>query len=383
MKLITEQWTWDHQTFESYIEGMCHQVRAFPSEHITFWASTTPEVILTFFAIWKVGKIACPLNTRLPKAPLTTELFTPFMPRPKAPTLTDWDLTRAAAHLFTSGSTGNPKIAQLTLGNLVYSAEGSNQILPLKQDDVWGLTLPLFHVGGLGILLRSYLAKSAVTLNTNLATRLSLVPTQLYRLLKEPLPLLKTVLLGGAPLPDLNTPWHVVPTYGMTEMSSQIVTDHKVHPHAELRIENDQEIWVKGKVLFQGYLGHPPVEGWFPTGDLGRWERGKFQILGRKDNMFISGGENIQPEEVEEVIRRVCGLGEAIVVPLQCPEFGQRPGVFLNDPSLFSTLQEQLKDHLPKYKIPIKAFQLPTQNGLKPNRKALASIAASDYHFSQ
>ncbi len=383
MKLITEQFSWDHQTFESYIEGMCEQIRSFPSDHVTFWAPTTPEVILTFFAIWKVGKVACPLNTRLPKALFKAELFAPLMPRPKVPTATHWDLSRPAAHLSTSGSTGNPKIAQLTLGNLIHSAEGSNQIFPLQEDDIWGLTLPLFHVGGIGILLRSYLAKSAVTLNTTRATRLSLVPTQLYRLLKEPLPLLKSILLGGAPLPDLKAPWHVVPTYGMTEMSSQIVTDHQIHPSAQLKIEADQEIWVKGKVLFQGYLGHSPIQGWFPTGDLGCWENGKFKILGRKDNMFISGGENIQPEEVEEVIRKVCGIHEAIVVPLHDPEFGQRPGVFLNDPSLFSLIQEQLKDHLPKYKIPIKAFQLAYENHLKPNRKALASIAGSDYHFSQ
>ena len=373
MKLIGESFSWNEQIFESSIEGMCEQVRAFPSDLVAFWAHTTPEVVLTFFATWKVGKVAYPINTRLPKAP--TPLFTPTMPKPCPPTPTHWDLGRTAAHLLTSGSTGVPKVAQLTLGNLVYNAEGSNQILPLREDDVWGLTLPLFHVGGIGILLRSYLANSTVSLDTRPATRLSLVPTQLYRLLKAPPPRLKTVLLGGAPLPSLETPWHVVPTYGMTEMSSQIVTNHQVHPYAELKIEQDQEIWVKGKTLFQGYVNHPPVQDWFPTGDLGRWKNGIFEILGRKDNMFISGGENIQPEEIEEVIQRVCGLLEAVVVPLNDAEFGQRPGVFLSDPTLLSKLQDQLQDHLPKYKIPIKAFPLVETRGLKPNRKILSQIA--------
>jgi o-succinylbenzoate---CoA ligase len=356
---------------DAYIEGMCRQVEKFPHERVSFWGHSTPEVILTFFAIWKLGRIACPINTRLPVAP--TDLFTPVMPTPAVPTKTEWDLNKPALFISTSGSSGTPKIACLTMGNLVYSALGSNQLIPLTPADCWGMTLPLFHVGGIGILLRTYLAKSSICTDWKKATHLSMVPTQLYRLLKEPqeLPLLKTILLGGAPLPKLETPWNVLPTYGMTEMSSQIVTGHKLHPYAELKIGDDQEISVKGKVLFQGYLDQPPQEGLFATGDLGKWENGEFQIIGRKDNMFISGGENIQPEEIEDAIRRICGLMEAVIVPLPDDEFGHRPGVFLNNPADLEKLQQLLKDHLPKYKIPIRAFQLPAQSGLKPSRKLL------------
>jgi len=238
-------------------------------------------------------------------------------------------------------------------------------------------------VGGLGVLFRSYLAKSYVLLSSNweLATHLSLVPTQLYRLLKAPtdMPHLKTILLGGAPLPDLETPWNVLPTYGMTEMSSQIITDHRVHPYAEVKIGDDQEIWVRGPVLFQGYyekgdITRPLKDGWFQTKDLGRWENDRFRIIGRKDNLFISGGENIQPEEIEEVIRRVCGLHEVVVVPMPDEEFGARPAVFLKDPIPLEKLQEILKSHLPKYKIPVKSFELP-ETGLKPHRKTLAELS--------
>jgi O-succinylbenzoic acid--CoA ligase len=385
--LITDEFTWSHATFEDYVEGMCRQVETFPHQRVAFWAPSTPEVILTFFACWKTGKIACPLNTRLPSAEhalkqLETELFTPSLPEPEAARAAEWDLTRLGTLLFTSGSTGQPKIAALSLGNLVSSAIGSYNIIPLQPEDRWALTLPLFHVGGLGILFRSYLAKSFVLLSSNWkqATHLSLVPVQLYRLLKTPTEMLhlKTILLGGAPLPGLKTPWNVLPSYGMTEMSSQIITHHHIHPYAEVKIAEDQEIWVRGLVLFQGYYEKgkivlPLHHGWFQTKDLGRWDNGLFKVIGRKDNLFISGGENIQPEEIEDVIRRVCGLPEVVIVPIPDQEFGARPAVFLKDPVPLEELQEMLKFHLPKYKIPIKSFELP-ETGLKPNRKALAEM---------
>ena len=117
-------------------------------------------------------------------------------------------------------------------------------------------------------------------------------------------------------------------------------------------------------------------EGWFPTNDLGEWNNGLFKVLGRKDNLFIPGGENIQPEEIEEVIRKVCGQ-ESIVIPLDDEEFGARPGVYLKDPSRLEKLQNKLQPYLPKYKIPIKAFELPEMLGLKPNRKELAGRVKS------
>lgn len=378
------------EQFEALVEGMCEQILAFPHQKVAFWAPTTMEVILTLFAIWKVGKIACPLNTRLPSAEsalqaLETELFTPRLPQPKTPTPTNWDLSKLATFLFTSGSTGLPKIACHSLGNHVWNARGSNEMIPLESTDRWALTLPLFHVGGLGVLFRCYLAKCSVTFDRPDATHLSLVPTQLYRLLKEqtPLPHLKTILLGGAPLPNLSTPWNVLPTYGMTEMSSQIVTGHKVHPYAEVKISSDQEIWVRGATLFQGYYTQGKIacplneEGWFLTSDLGRWHEGQFQVIGRKDNLFISGGENIQPEEIEEAIRRHCEVHEAIVVPIADEEFGERPAVFLKHPEEFPKIQELLKPHIPKYKIPIRAFRLPPETGLKPNRKALKGLIST------
>ncbi len=388
--LVTDEFKWDFPTFESHIEGMCRQVAVHPSPRVPFLAPLTPLSILTFFACWKVGKIACPLNPKNPLiAPLLEELqaplFTPIFPSPCPPTPRQWDLHQLATFLLTSGSTGKPKIACHTLKNHVLNAQGSFLKMPLTPQSCWSLALPLYHVGGVAILFRCYLSGAHVLLSKswNQATHLSLVPTQLIRLLKEPcnLPLLQAILLGGAPIPSLQTPWRVIPTYGMTEMSSQIVTDHTLHPHAEVMISTSQEIWVRGETLFQGYLQNNQTivcplneEGWFETKDLGQWKDGRFHVIGRKDNLFISGGENIQPEEIETAIRTHCHE-DAIVVPLKDEEYGARPAVFLRDPSLLPAIQAKLQEVLPKFKIPIQAFPFPGEVGLKPNRKHLEKVA--------
>lgn len=377
--LITDDFAWDYSTFESYVEGLCPQISAYPSDIIPFFAPTTALTVLTLFAIWKVGKIAFPLD---PKKPITTPLFTPTLPIPQTPTLKVWQPDHIATHLYTSGSSGTPKIACHTFQNHILSAQGSYRKIPLTETSLWALSIPLYHVGGLAILFRCYLSGARILISKNWtrATHLSLVPTQLFRLLQGniSLPNLQFLLLGGAPLPNLQTPWPVLPTYGMTEMSSQIVTNHTLHPHAEMKIAPDNEIFVRGGVLFQGYLnsGLPLTDGWFATGDLGSWHNDRFQILGRKDNLFISGGENIQPEEIEESLRIHCHIFDAIVVPLPDPEFGARPAVFLPDPSLLPYLQTQLLSVLPKFKIPIQAFPLPPNLGLKPSRKMLIESCA-------
>lgn len=371
-----------YSEFEANIEGMCRQLESFPHKKVAFWAHTTPEIVYLFFAIWKLGRIACPLSTRLPSCEealerLGTELFTPEQIKPETPTLWEWKEDNLATMLFTSGTSGTPKIACHTIGNHLYSARGSP--IPLGPDDCWLLSLPLFHVGGIAILFRCYLARARVSIVPEKVTHLSLVPTQLQRLIKKPLPNIKYILLGGAPLPSIKTPWNVVPTYGMTEMSSQIVTGHVIHPYAVLKLAPDGEILVKGKTLFQGYYDKSkgielPLneDGWFPTKDLGRWTiNGKFDVIGRKDNLFISGGENIHPEEIEAELRKIDGITEAIVVPVPDPEFGARPVAFLDQ--LCSL--EVLKSRLPKYKIPIKLFILPKENGLKRDRKRLAVLA--------
>ena len=215
----------------------------------------------------------------------------------------------------------------------------------------------------------------AETILKNKITHLSLVPTQLQRLLqtslgKEYLQTLKLILLGGSAIPEnllkqsSELGLNVKTTYGSTEMASQVATGKKgncrILPFREVRISTDSasanEIEVRGNTRFLGYLEKDGLRkpfdenGWFKTGDLGTWESGipeQFEansavlrnkaakkndclkILGRKDSMFISGGENIHPEEIERVLFQSGMIEQALVVSVKDTEFGERPVAFL------------------------------------------------------
>ncbi len=353
---------------------------------------------LLFFALFRLGAIACPLNTydpltllpekldrlgaplllfpdgtELPKVKQITLPFSKVVQKGKPSGQTFLEKEALATYLFTSGTTGKAKIACHSLGNHYYSALGSNRYLPISAGDRYHLSLPLYHIAGIALLFRTFLAGGAVALSEEDVTHLSFVPTQLKRLLeKENLPNYKHILLGGAPIsPTLykeaqerGLPIH--PTYGMTEMSSQITTlfdegplsmGHPL-PYREVKISSGGEIWVRGKTLFQGYLdeGLPlNSEGYFETGDLGTYcpKRG-LHISGRKDRLFISGGENIHPEEIERLLRSIEGITHAEVVPTPDEEFGFRPTAYIESDQGYEeeALKTYLKSFLPNFKIP-------------------------------
>ncbi len=327
-----------------------------------------------------------------------------------------WDLQQPATAVFTSGSTGRPKAALHTLGNHYYSALGSNVNIPLRRGDRWLLSLPLWHVGGLAILFRCVLAEAAVVapapsanpaevLRRERITHVSLVETQLRRLLRAraggPPPSLKAVLLGGGAIaPDLieearARQWPLHTSYGLTEMASQVTatppgaslpalrTAGRVLKHREVRIRASGEIQVRGRTLFVGYLedGAPrrPVDadGWFATGDLGRLDaEGRVHVEGRAGNRFISGGENIQPEEIEAALHALTLVAEAVVVPVADAEFGARPVAFVRAEDGVevpeAALRARLEAVLPRFKIPVAFYpwpeDAPNESGLKPDR---------------
>lgn len=377
--LKTDNGSWNAEKFEAMVEGMRDQVASWKDPIVPFFAVLSPEVIFLFFALWKIGKIAYPLN---PKVPYEGPLFNPRLPEPKKPKPWDWKEENLATIIATSGSSGKPKLACHTIGNHLYSALGSLAVVPLQKDDAWKLDLPLYHVGGIAILFRCYFARAIMALTSSFEgiTHISLVPTQLYRM-KNILPSsLKCVLLGGAPIPpSLPENLPIFTTYGMTEMSSQIATNGHVLPYAQVKIKKDGEIWVKGNTLFQGYWNEQglslPLDslGWFATGDLGRWNKDKLQIIGRKDNMFICGGENIHPENIERAIYQIPGVEQAVVVPKADEEYGMRPVLFVRPLMNLREIQIHLQGRLPKFQWPIAALPLPENTGLKPSRKALAS----------
>jgi O-succinylbenzoic acid--CoA ligase len=324
-----------------------------------------------FFAAWRRNSCICPLNSRLPAAQIEEQkkrLSTPSS-----------DLL-----LFTSGSTGTPKIAALSLSNLIASAEGAITHFDLKPNDQWLLSLPLFHVGGIGIMMRCILARATITLiETPDITHLSYVPTQLYRTTPT-YKKLRCLLLGGAPIQNIPKKLPIFASYGLTEMGSVVCAKYLPSdeflghplPGREVRI-HDGEIQVRGECLFQGYYENgkitPPAD-WFATGDLGKWcPVNGLAITGRKDWQFISGGENIQPEEIEKHLLTLPNVQEAVVIPKKDPEFGERPIAIIRGSATLEEMRTHLIDKLPKYKIPISLHSVEEmpKNGLKIDRKKL------------
>ncbi len=324
-----------------------------------------------------------------------------------------------ATIVYTTGSTGEPKAALHSMGNLLYSAHGANKAVRLHPGDRWLLTLPLYHVGGLGVVFRCVASGAAVVvarrgstigalLRGHRCTHVSLVATQLLRLLREddrPAPdSLKAMIVGGSGIPQsllqeaYARGYPVCTTYGLTEMTSQVATlapgaqpdrlctAGKVLPYRSVRIGPRGEIQVKGRVLFMGYVTkkglHRSVdaEGWFTTGDLGCMDAdGYLHVRGRTDNMFVSGGENIVPEEIEQALCAISGVERAIVVPVPDETFAARPVAFVAGRNDWPALACALEKRLPRFKIP--AFcawpaAVPYQ-GIKVSRAALKKLALS------
>ena len=285
--------------------------------------------------------------------------------------------------IHTSSSSGNPKAALHSLGNHYHSAMGSNENLPFGPGDCWLLSLPLFHIGGYAMLFRSLLGGGALAVTEPgtpirdalvrfQLSHLSLVPTQLFRVMHDKQALkhlqnLKAILLGGSTIEPallakaLTAKLPVYLSYGSTEMSSQItttsspagtITAGKPLLYRELSIGPGDEILVKGPCLFQGYLSEkgPVLEtdgsGWFHTGDTGILSpEGELRVTGRTDNMFISGGENIHPEEIERALCSLTGVLRAVAVPTPDPEYGLRPSAFI-ETSENTLTDSEIKDTL-------------------------------------
>ena len=355
---------------------------------IAFLADNSIESVETLMEIWERGGIACPINPRIPLQK-REEMLTRLLNCPLANT------EGLAALLFTSGSTGTPKIVGISHRALIQNAFGAVQVLGLNEEDYWQLSLPLYHVGGIGTIVRCILSGANVGMDGKKASLLSLVPTQLFRMLKSNDPMLlnkKVIIVGGAPIPDsllkdaLKRDLPVMTTWGMTETCSMITLNGQVLPRREVKIATDGEILVRGEVLFEGYLQEDgsflrPMtkDGWFATGDLGCFESGKLSIKGRKDRLFIAYGENVQPEEIEKEILNLPGISQAIVVAIADEEAGALPVAFIEAEGDFKEdlWRAILKERLSSFKVPRRFFKLVPSFGIKPNRELLVKIAAT------
>ena len=218
----------------------------------------------------------------------------------------------------TSGSTGTPKEIAITSSALLASATASNKFLKAAESDVWSLLLPLTHIAGINVLVRAMqLESTPLDLRNHVgayphADYTAIVPTQLFNVLNENSDLLKhlqgakAVLVGGASLsPELRAQGvaagiNVVTTYGMSETSGGCVYDGIALDGVAFEITSDGCIRISGPVLAEVEREN----GWFVTNDLGKIVDGKLQIIGRTDDVIISGGENISLNAVQEHINR-------------------------------------------------------------------------------
>ena len=336
---------------------------------------------------------------------------------------------RPATVVFTSGSSGDAKAVVHTTANHLYSAAGSAANIPVGPDDAWLVALPLSHVAGLSILFRTLaagacalFAESGAFLGADDpaarllpgATHVSLVETQLRRLLQisgwQALTRrLRAALIGGSALSALllrqarDAGLPVCASYGCTEMASQVATTRPgdpsesftgaapVLPHREVAISTDDEILLGGRTMCLGYLKQERVrpatgaDGWFASGDLGALDGSRLSVTGRRDARFISGGENIQPEEVERALLAHPAVLAAVCVAVPDPEFGSRPAAFLaldSGPLPPSDIDAHLDARLARFKHPIRYFALPAAptdaaaKAIKHSRRALAEAAA-------
>lgn len=321
----------------------------------------------------------------------------------------------------TSGSTGEPRAVLLSAAALRASADATHD--RLSGPGRWLLALPVLHVAGLQVLVRSVLAGTVPTvlapgpfrapafvaaadaLPGDLPRYTSLVPTQLVRLLDDPagtaaLTSFDAVLVGGAAAtPDLLARARaggvrVVTTYGMSETCGGCVYDGRPLDGVTVRLDDDGRILIAGPVLTDGYLDRPDLDAdafvqvdgvrHLRTTDLGAWSAGTLQVLGRADDVLVTGGVKVPPGPVESVVAGLPGVGEVCVVGVPDPEWGQavvavlvvRPG---STPPTLDTVRATVTDHLGAQHAPrhlVVTDSLPVRGPGKIDRRAATLLAA-------
>jgi O-succinylbenzoic acid--CoA ligase len=259
---------------------------------------------------------------------------------------TPHDASGGVVVVHTSGTTGEPKPVALSAENILASALGTAALIGVHADDRWLVPLPLHHVGGLMVLLRSviYATTAVIAPHDPDATLASMVPTQLVRGLDAGMPRLRAILLGGGPVaPELRRPG-VLETYGMTETTSSAAIDGHPLPGVDIAIADDGEILVSGPIVAGG--------GTLRTGDLGRIENGRLAVTGRKSDTIITGGENVAPAEVEHVLTAHPAVTDAAVVGRPDPEWGEALVALVVGDVEPDELRAFCRERLPPYKVP-------------------------------
>jgi O-succinylbenzoic acid--CoA ligase len=324
-----------------------------PGDRVALALPARLELVEALHGCMRLGAVAVPVDLRLTSgeraargagcravvdAPLDGEQDD------DAPLTSAHDLDAPAIVVHTSGTTAAPRAVELTYGNWLWSALGSAVALGLERDERWLCTLPLSHVGGLSILVRSTIYATTAVLHDGFdapavvaalaqgrATLVSVVPTTLARLLDAGLrdpPALRAALVGGGPIaPALlaraaaaGVP--AVTTYGLTEACSQVTTGGAALFCTRLRIDAGGEILVAGPTVAPASAG---AGGWLRTGDLGALgDDGDLIVTGRAADTIVTGGENVAPAEVEAVLSSHPAVADAAVHGAPDEHWGER-----------------------------------------------------------
>ena len=338
-----------------------------------------PDWVARLQGAWEAGDAVLPVDPRLP-APARDRLLASMAPTTIVDAAGDRHLRPGgrevepgdALVVATSGTTGEPKGVVLTAAAVEASARATSTRLGVDPaHHRWLACLPLAHVGGLSVVTRALVTGTPLEVHPGFdpravdaaadrgATHVSLVATALGRI--DPSRWDTIVLGGAAPPPD--RPANCVATYGMTETGSGVVYDGVPLDGVEVRCVEGQ-LQVRGPMLLRAYRdGTTPLDedGWLATGDLGEVDpvTGVVSVHGRAGDLIISGGENVWPAPVEEVLGRHPGVAEVAVVGRADPEWGQRVVALVvpSDPSSPPTL-EQLRQAV---RAELPAFCAPRQ----------------------
>lgn len=309
--------------------------------------------------------------------------------------------------LATSGTTGAPKGVEIGRDALLFSMRATASHLGVDSTDRWLCCLPPAHIAGLKTLLgpmggaRAPVVVAAGDLDAIAADReatlVSLVPTQMMRLFDRDADLsrFKAVLVGGGPIPDRlmetasDRSVRVVRTYGMTETCGGCIYDGVPLAGAEMRVDDNGVIHLRGPMLFYRYRSEPELttsvlsRGWFRTGDVGSVDDGVLSVVGRADEIIVTGGHNVSPVEVESTIAEHPDVIDCAVTGVPDAEWGHRVValVVVADGRTAPDIRSWCEDRLARYKLPkqvIAVQAIPRSSTGKIIRSKLPVIAAAD-----
>ncbi len=394
--LTFEGASWSWPEVAAAVEGWARwlaQQGVTPGTRVAVTSWNRPQMLFVFLATAKLGAAFAPINARLTpveRARLLEQLgavvqlegkLPPVAPSTSLPwSLRECDPSATAAILFTSGTTGVPKPIELTHGNFAANARASAANLGASETDSWLGSLPLFHIGGLAMAYRWALQRAHLALEAQFdasrvsrwlesggVTHASLVPTTLGRVLEANAgrgfsAAVHAVLIGGGPMGApllararaMGLP--VLQTYGLTEACSQVTTERLGEADGQTAgppVLGTEVKIVDGEIQVRG----PTVAGeagrWLATGDLGQLDaRNRLTVLSRRVDLIITGGENVYPAEVENVLAAHPAIVEIVVVPKADERWGQVPVAFVVWRGQPESVTEWARERLAAFKIP-------------------------------